>query len=98
MNVSCFYRGAQNLKRLVLIFKLASLVLTSNHYARGKVSNTDCGFGFVNFLPARARRTVINETELGGLKEVVFNVTGKDAYKQLKFESGRFCLLATAKF
>jgi peptide chain release factor 1 len=30
----------------------------------------------------------INETELGGLKEVVFNVTGKDAYKQLKFESG----------
>lgn len=30
----------------------------------------------------------INETELGGLKEVVFNVAGKDAYKQLKFESG----------
>ncbi len=30
----------------------------------------------------------INETELGGIKEVVFNVTGKDAYKQLKFESG----------
>ena len=30
----------------------------------------------------------INETELGGLKEVVFNVTGRDAYKQLKFESG----------
>ncbi len=30
----------------------------------------------------------INETELGGLKEVVFNVNGKDAYKQLKFESG----------
>lgn len=30
----------------------------------------------------------MNETELGGLKEVVFNVTGKDAYKQLKFESG----------
>ncbi len=30
----------------------------------------------------------INETELGGLKEVVFNVSGKDAYKQLKFESG----------
>ena len=30
----------------------------------------------------------MNETELGGIKEVVFNVTGKDAYKQLKFESG----------
>ena len=29
-----------------------------------------------------------NTTELGGLKEVVLNVTGKDAYKQLKFESG----------
>ena len=30
----------------------------------------------------------INETELGGIKEVVFNVVGRDAYKQLKFESG----------
>lgn len=30
----------------------------------------------------------INETELGGIKEVVFNINGKDAYKQLKFESG----------
>lgn len=30
----------------------------------------------------------INETELGGIKEVVVNITGKDAYKQLKFESG----------
>ena len=29
-----------------------------------------------------------NSTELGGIKEIVFNVTGKDAYKQLKFESG----------
>ncbi len=29
-----------------------------------------------------------NDTELGGIKEIVFNVTGKDAYKQLKFESG----------
>ncbi|MDE6356577.1 MAG: peptide chain release factor 1 [Clostridia bacterium] len=29
-----------------------------------------------------------NETELGGIKEVVLNITGKDAYKQLKFESG----------
>ena len=30
----------------------------------------------------------INETELGGIKEVVMNVSGRDAYKQLKFESG----------
>ncbi len=30
----------------------------------------------------------MNETELGGLKEVVFSVCGKDAYKLLKFESG----------
>ena len=30
----------------------------------------------------------ISETELGGIKEVVFNVAGRDAYKQLKFESG----------
>ena len=30
----------------------------------------------------------LNETELGGVKEVVFNVAGKNAYKQLKFESG----------
>ncbi|MDE6597230.1 MAG: peptide chain release factor 1 [Clostridia bacterium] len=29
-----------------------------------------------------------NETELGGIKEVVVNIAGKDAYKQLKFESG----------
>ncbi len=29
-----------------------------------------------------------NATELGGIKEVVVNITGKDAYKQLKFESG----------
>jgi peptide chain release factor 1 len=29
-----------------------------------------------------------NDTELGGIKEVVLNITGKDAYKQLKFESG----------
>lgn len=27
-------------------------------------------------------------TELGGFKEIVFSVTGKDAYKKLKFESG----------
>lgn len=30
----------------------------------------------------------INETELGGIKEVVLNIGGKGAYKQLKFESG----------
>ena len=30
----------------------------------------------------------INETELGGIKEVVVNISGRDAYKQLKFESG----------
>ena len=29
-----------------------------------------------------------NATELGGVKEVVVNITGRDAYKQLKFESG----------
>ena len=29
-----------------------------------------------------------SETELGGIKEVVLNISGKDAYKQLKFESG----------
>ena len=29
-----------------------------------------------------------NSTELGGIKEIVLNITGKDAYKQLKFESG----------
>ncbi len=29
-----------------------------------------------------------NMTELGGLKEVVFSVRGRDAYKRLKFESG----------
>ncbi len=30
----------------------------------------------------------VNETELGGIKEVVLNINGRDAYKQLKFESG----------
>jgi len=29
-----------------------------------------------------------NATELGGIKEIVVNITGRDAYKQLKFESG----------
>ena len=30
----------------------------------------------------------VNETELGGIKEIVLNIFGKNAYKQLKFESG----------
>jgi peptide chain release factor 1 len=30
----------------------------------------------------------VQDTELGGLKEVTFSVKGKDAYKRLKFESG----------
>ncbi|MBQ8197555.1 MAG: peptide chain release factor 1 [Clostridia bacterium] len=29
-----------------------------------------------------------NETELGGIKEVIFSITGKSAYAKLKFESG----------
>ena len=29
-----------------------------------------------------------SDTELGGIKEVVMNISGKGAYKQLKFESG----------
>ncbi len=29
-----------------------------------------------------------NETELGGIKEVVFSITGKSSYSKLKFESG----------
>lgn len=29
-----------------------------------------------------------NDTELGGIKEIVVNISGRDAYKQLKFESG----------
>ena len=30
----------------------------------------------------------LNETELGGLKEISFNIKGKGAYSRLKFESG----------
>ncbi len=30
----------------------------------------------------------LNETELGGMKEVIVNVSGKGAYKKLKYESG----------
>jgi len=46
---------------------------------------------YLNYCERHRLKTEIvdvNETELGGIKEVVFNVTGKDAYKQLKFESG----------
>lgn len=30
----------------------------------------------------------LHDTELGGFKEIIFSVKGKDAYKRLKFESG----------
>ncbi len=30
----------------------------------------------------------LNETELGGVKEAIVNITGKGAYKRLKYESG----------
>lgn len=30
----------------------------------------------------------MNETELGGMKEVIVNISGKGAYKRLKYESG----------
>ena len=30
----------------------------------------------------------VSETELGGIKEVIFSITGKSAYAKLKFESG----------
>ncbi len=36
----------------------------------------------------KVEETYKSQTELGGIKEVVFNVSGKGAYKQLKFESG----------
>ena len=46
---------------------------------------------YLNYCEKHRLKTEIvdlNETELGGVKEVVFNVGGKNAYKQLKFESG----------
>lgn len=46
---------------------------------------------YLNYCERHRLKTEIvdlNETELGGVKEVVFNVSGKNAYKQLKFESG----------
>jgi peptide chain release factor 1 len=35
-----------------------------------------------------AELMAMSSTELGGIKEVVFSVRGRDAYKRLKFESG----------
>ena len=36
----------------------------------------------------KAEEIDINETELGGIKEVVFSISGKGAYIKLKYESG----------
>lgn len=36
----------------------------------------------------KAEEIDINETELGGIKEVVFSINGKGAYSKLKYESG----------
>ena len=36
----------------------------------------------------KAEEIDINETELGGIKEVVFSISGKGAYSKLKYESG----------
>ena len=36
----------------------------------------------------RWRCSTVNETELGGVKEVSFSITGEGAYSRLKFESG----------
>ena len=50
--------GAQHLERLVLVFELASFVLTGDDYARGEVRYPYCRFGLVDLLSARARRAV----------------------------------------
>jgi len=34
----------------------------------------------------------VNETELGGLKEIVFTVVGEGAWSRLKFEAGAHCV------
>src|SRR4030042_3061206 len=34
------------------------------------------------------RSMALHQTELGGFKEIVFSVKGKDAYRRLRFESG----------
>ena len=36
----------------------------------------------------RTEEIDVNETELGGIKEVIFSISGKDAYSKLKYESG----------
>lgn len=36
----------------------------------------------------KAEEIESNETELGGIKQVVFSISGKNAYSKLKFESG----------
>ena len=36
----------------------------------------------------KAEEIEINETELGGIKELVFSISGKGAYSKLKYESG----------
>ena len=46
--------GAQNFKRLFLVFVLASLVLTFNNRSRGNMSYSYCGGGFVYVLAACA--------------------------------------------
>lgn len=46
---------------------------------------------YLNYCERHRLKTELvdmNETELGGIKEVVLNISGKGAYKQLKFESG----------
>lgn len=46
---------------------------------------------YVHYAESRGWSTDIvdiNETELGGIKEIVFSINGKGAYSRLKFESG----------
>lgn len=46
---------------------------------------------YANFCAARRLKVEemdVSATELGGIKEAVYNVTGKGAYKLLKYESG----------
>ena len=46
---------------------------------------------YVNFAEKQGWKTEeieVNATELGGIKQVVFSVNGKNAYSKLKFESG----------
>ena len=46
---------------------------------------------YQNYCAAHRLKTEaldVSETELGGVKEAVYNVSGKGAYKRLKYESG----------